>query len=112
MSRLKYLKGECAHCGGPIGFPADSIGSTSNCPHCGQPTELMLARPKEEPSLPRKTIVWTVITALILVVGLLGAIVALHIAEKRVRPKPGQAATVPAPPKNSAADPDPNDPVV
>jgi hypothetical protein len=113
MSRLKYLKGECAHCGGPIGFPADSIGTTANCPHCGQPTELMLARPKEEPSVPRKTLIWTVVTVLLLGLGLIGAIVALRIAEKRVPPKPEQAAeTGSVPATNSSADPDPNNPVV
>jgi len=112
MSRLKYLKGECAHCGGPIGFPADSIGSTADCPHCGQPTELTLARPKEEPSLPRKTIVWTVIAVLILGLGLVGAMVALHMAEKRVRPKPEQAAVPLTSATNSEPEPDANDPVV
>lgn len=111
MSRLKYLKGECAHCGGPIGFPADSIGTTANCPHCGQPTELMLARPEEEPSVPRKTIVWTVAAVLILGLGLAGAMVALHMAENRVRPKPEQA-TATAPPTNSEPPSEPNDPVV
>ena len=107
MSRLKYLKGECAHCGGPIGFPADSIGSTANCPHCAQPTELMLARPKDESSIPRKTIVWTVVAVLILSLGLVGAMVALHIAEKRVQPKPEQAVAT-----NSEPASDPNDAVV
>ena len=113
MSRLKYLKGECAHCGGPIGFPADSIGTTANCPHCGQPTELMLARPKEEPSVPRKTLIWTVVSVVILGLGLTGAIVALHIAQRRVPPKSEQAAeTSSVPGTNASADPDPTDPVV
>jgi hypothetical protein len=112
MSRLKYLKGECSHCGGPIGFPADSIGSTASCPHCSLPTELTLARPKDEPSLPSKTIVWTVAAVLILGLGLIAAMVALHMAEKRVRPKPEQAAMQVAAAPATNAEPAPEDPIV
>jgi len=43
MSLTRYLKGECSHCGGRIEFPADAIGATVDCPHCGKATELMLA---------------------------------------------------------------------
>src|SRR5882724_12931097 len=106
MSRLKYLKGECAHCGGPIGFPADSIGTTADCPHCGQQTELLPARPKEEATIPRKTIVWTIVAVVVLGLGLAGAIVALHLAEKRVPPKPEAVAVTvePAPDTNAQID--------
>ena len=82
MSETKYLKGECQPCGGHIEFPADAVGTTIECPHCGQPTELMLAAPPEEPTIPRSTLVWTAMTVLVLVVGLVGALVALKRAEK------------------------------
>ncbi|HSU53637.1 MAG TPA: FxLYD domain-containing protein [Candidatus Dormibacteraeota bacterium] len=91
MGKVKYLKGECSQCGGPLGFPADSVGTTSTCPHCGETTELMLAQPKEEPAIPRKTVIWTLIGVVILVVGLGGAIAALHLAQKRVARQKEQA---------------------
>jgi len=112
MSRLKYLKGECAHCGGPIGFPAESIGTVADCPHCGQPTELMLARPKDESSLPRKTIAWTVAAIVIPGLGLLAAMVALHMAQQRVRPNPEQVPIQSTPAPVTNAEPPPDDPVV
>src|SRR5947207_1581642 len=84
MSGIKYLKGECAHCAGHIEFPADSVGLTTDCPHCGKPTELLLAAPPEQPALSRRTIVWTSIAVLILGLGLVGALAALNLAKKRL----------------------------
>src|SRR6266446_10065891 len=81
MDRTKYLKGECSECGGHVEFPAEAAGTTIDCPHCGKPTELLLAAPPEEPSVPRMTIVWTVSAMLILGLGLAGALVALKHAE-------------------------------
>jgi hypothetical protein len=43
MSNHDFLKGECRHCAGHLEFPADAIGQTVPCPHCGQLTELALA---------------------------------------------------------------------
>lgn len=40
MSESKYLKCLCQNCNGPIEFPADGIGSSVHCPHCGQKTTL------------------------------------------------------------------------
>jgi hypothetical protein len=57
-------------------------GLASDCPHCGQQTDLLLAAPPEEPTLPRRTIVWAVIGIVILVMGLIGAIAALKRAER------------------------------
>src|ERR1041384_7114944 len=59
MNRTKYLKGECGQCGGHLEFPAEATGLTTDCPHCGKPTELLLARPREEPAVSRRVIVWT-----------------------------------------------------
>src|SRR5690349_9303917 len=87
MSRTKNLKGHCSHCNGLLEFPAESTGMTMDCPLCGQPTELLLARPVEEPTIPRATIVWTLIAVLILGGGLVGAIIALKRAERLVQKK-------------------------
>jgi len=87
MSRTKNLTGHCTHCGGLLEFPAESTGMTLDCPLCGQPTELLLARPVEEPTIPRSTIIWTLIAVLILGGGLVGAIIALKRAERLVQKK-------------------------
>jgi hypothetical protein len=79
---MKHLRGECQHCGGHLEFPAESIGLQAPCPHCGQQTELLLERPPEEPSLPRRVIVWTVAAILVLGLGLVGAVLALKRAER------------------------------
>jgi hypothetical protein len=49
MSTSDFVKGACRQCGGHIEFPANAAGRTINCPHCGQPTELV------SPNLPHKT---------------------------------------------------------
>jgi hypothetical protein len=91
MSQIKYLKGECTECGGHIEFPADSAGLTIECPHCGKSTELFLATPKPEPSVPLKTIIWTGIAILVLIAGLAAAFMGLSRAQRlaaRQQPKP------------------------
>ena len=110
MNRTKYLKGECSHCGGHLEFPAEAIGMPTDCPHCGNQTELMLTRPPEEPSVPRKAIVWAVMALLILGLGLGGAFAALKRAQRMAaaRQKERAAATAPAvtnlaPPEDPAA---------
>ncbi len=40
MSEPRFLKCNCAHCGGHLEFPEHGIGMEINCPHCGQPTVL------------------------------------------------------------------------
>jgi hypothetical protein len=84
MDKTKYLKGECMHCGGHLEFPALNAGMVADCPHCGQATELLLASPPEEPTIPTKTLVWTSIAAVVLILGLAGTMYALHLAKKRV----------------------------
>jgi hypothetical protein len=44
-----YLKCSCKSCGGRIEFPATGEGATVNCPHCGQPTRLLLDEPAKKP---------------------------------------------------------------
>jgi len=78
MSQTKYLIGECQNCGGPIRFAAESIGSATDCPLCGQRTDLLLATPKSERVVPTKTIVLTIIAVVILIGGLVAAIIAVN----------------------------------
>src|SRR5258706_738107 len=83
MSQIKHLKGNCSHCSGPIEFPADALGMTVDCPHCGQQTELTLPPPDTAgSSIPTKGIIWAVIAAIILGGGLIGALIALKKAER------------------------------
>ena len=60
----------------------------------------MLERPPEEPSLPRRVIVWTVAAIIVLALGLVGAMLALKRAErwaaKQKQERGAPAATAPA----------------
>src|SRR2546423_130538 len=84
MNRTKYLKGECQHCGGRLEISAGTNGMTGDCPHRGKPTELLLQAPKLEPTLPRKTIVWTLVAVLVLALGLAASLVAVKRAKRLV----------------------------
>jgi hypothetical protein len=107
MNQTKYLKGECQHCHGHIEFPAESAGLTTTCPHCGKQTDLLLATPKDEPTIPRATIVYTVIAVLILAAGLTGAMVALKMAQRKIpHKKDGTIAQAPVAPANVTPNPD------
>ena len=102
MNKTKLLKGECQHCGGRLEFPAEMAGLTADCPHCGQATELLLARPPEEQIVPRRTVVWAIIGIVILGLGLAGAIVALKRAERWAARQKRQVEA--APPAESTAN--------
>ncbi len=104
MNRTKYLKGECSECGGHVEFPVEAAGMTIDCPHCGKPTELLLAAPPEEPSVPRMTIVWTLVAVLVLALGLAGALAALNRAQKWAMRQKQQAATRGPAPRSIDAD--------
>lgn len=96
MNRTKFLKGECQHCGGHLEFPAEMAGLPADCPHCGQQTDLLLAPPPQEPTVPRRTIIWAVIGMVILGLGLVGALAALKRAERwATRQKQRSQATLP-----------------
>jgi hypothetical protein len=82
MPGTKYLKGECAHCGGHLEFPAEAAGMTADCPHCGKETELLLAAPKDEGGIPARIIVWTIVAVLVLGAGLGAAMYALKRAQR------------------------------
>jgi hypothetical protein len=76
------------------------------CPHCGQMTELMLAVPPQEPLVPRKVILWTLVALLILGLGLAGTLLALDQAKKlavrQKQPVPAQSVGA-AKPEDPAA---------
>jgi hypothetical protein len=110
MNQTKYLKGECQHCHGHIEFPAESAGLTTTCPHCGKQTELLLALPKEEPTIPRATIIYTIIAIVILGAGLAGAIVALKMAQRKIVHKK-DAGVSQASPAVTNATAEPDDPI-
>ena len=79
----KDLRGECQQCGGAFNFPAESTGMTADCPHCGQPTELLLALPPDTKSpASTKAILYTVLALLIMIGGLIGTVMALKRAER------------------------------
>jgi len=77
----KRLQGPCQHCGNTILFVAEAIGTSSACPHCGKMTELTLERPPEEPMIPRRMIVYGLLTVLILLFGLFASFYALKRAQ-------------------------------
>jgi hypothetical protein len=93
MSQTKSLRGECQHCGEPLQFAAEAVGLTADCPHCGQPTDLLLAVPRTEPTVPMKTIIFTVIAILILVGGLIAAMVAVKRLQREAEQRRGAVAT-------------------
>lgn len=83
MSTIKNLQGECQQCGRLIEFHPESAGTSAECPHCGQFTELLLVVPEESSSPGRtKAVVFTILAVVILLGGLIGALVALKRAQR------------------------------
>ena len=81
MKQTKRLRGICTECGSPIEFPAEMIGGTAQCLRCRKQTQLLLASPPREPSVPRKAVIWTVVTVAILVLGAILLMVGLKRLE-------------------------------
>jgi hypothetical protein len=96
----KFLNGECRECGGQLEFPAEAVGTTADCPHCGKPTELLLAAPPHERTLPVRTIIYTALAILILGGGLVAAIIALKRAERMTGRNSATPTAAPAAPVN------------
>ncbi|MBP9901863.1 MAG: FxLYD domain-containing protein [Verrucomicrobia bacterium] len=83
MIKIKNLSGACQHCGRAIEFRAETAGMTADCPHCGQPTELLLALPPDSNTPARtKAILFTIVALVILIGGLIGTVLALKRAER------------------------------
>ncbi len=100
MSRTKQIKGECQHCGGHLEFPAEGIGLTATCPHCGNETELQLATPKHEPLVRTRTWIYLVLTILIAVGGVGAVIIKLKREEKIIAQKKEAQAKLSVTPTN------------
>jgi hypothetical protein len=94
MSEKKFLKCNCNQCGGHIEFPADGIGMTIPCPHCGWQTELTLSPPEEASAHPLRSRKWMIAGAAILVLGVAGTLSALWLAQKLTRNPRAQPPTM------------------
>jgi hypothetical protein len=101
MNPTKRLTGVCSECGGPIEFAAELVGTMTQCPRCRKQTELTLAAPPDEPALPRKVIVITVVAVVILVLALIVTVVGLKHFEKLAARQKDRAAA-PAGAKDTA----------
>jgi hypothetical protein len=106
MSKTKYLKGACQHCGGHLEYQADHIGMVVPCPHCHQETELSLLQAPDEPALPLRALVWTGIAVLILGFGLVAAVVGLKRAQHWAETRRHQAVAVTNAPIPAEPEPD------
>jgi len=93
MTRIKQLRGECQHCGGSVEFIADRIGLMAECPHCRAQTELLLPALPDEPMVPRKVVVWTAVSVVILGLGFVGSVMALKRAQRLAAGQRRPAAT-------------------
>jgi hypothetical protein len=111
MAHIKYLKCCCLHCQGNIEFPADAIGATIDCPHCGAKTELYLPEPVSTDSSSKKPLVVAIFGLLIVGVGLAAAFSALNTAKKMALKKQeaARAAAAPAHPPGPPQPPPPKD---
>jgi hypothetical protein len=93
MNRSKRLTGVCSECGGSIEFMAELIGTMTQCPRCRKQTELTLAVPAEEPAVPRRIIVLTVVAIVVLVLALIVTVVGLkHYSKLAVHQRERAAA--------------------
>jgi hypothetical protein len=86
MPETIFLKCACESCGGRIEFPADGIGSTVPCPHCGWHTELKLENPVAQTAPSSRNLKWIIAGAAILCVGFV-AIVAILVTARRMMEK-------------------------
>ena len=93
MPGNKNLKGECQRCGAYLEFPAERIGLTALCRHCRQETELVLAAPPQEPLIPRRVVVWTLVTVLLMLAALIALLTGLkHLERRAVEQRPRSVA--------------------
>ncbi|MGO8676730.1 MAG: hypothetical protein ACLQVX_12765 [Limisphaerales bacterium] len=97
MTPTKHLKGLCTHCRLPLEFPAQSIGLTSQCPHCGRPTELLLAPPPADASTSRRIIVWTAAGVLAVALGVGAPLIGLKLLQKKLAERGTNQPAAPIP---------------
>ena len=91
MNHTKRLQGACSECGGSIEFPAELVGTMTQCPRCGKQTELLLPAPPDDSAVPRKAIIWTVIAIVILALGVIVPVAGLKHFEKLAARQKGQS---------------------
>ncbi len=91
MSTSNFLKGECQQCRGHIRFLDDALGSTTNCPHCGQPTELVANLVAPPAPRPRRWWLGVIIGVIIAVVFFAAGFASAIFWKNR----PANAATAP-----------------
>lgn len=108
MSATKFLRGDCQHCGGHLEFPAEAAGTSAECPHCHQSTELFISTGEDDVTANKaktKTIIFIALACLILIGGLVGAMMALKRAKRMAGSRQAQApaATNATPPNPFAA---------
>ena len=82
MNQKKNIKGNCQQCGGPFDFPVEGVGQTVDCPHCGRPTELLLATPRATSAVSTRQIGYVIVAITILIGGLVGTMIALKRAQR------------------------------
>jgi len=88
MASSKTVPGRCKHCGALFEVPAEAIGMATECPHCHQQTEVLLAVSVSiDAGVSRKMVIWTVVGILVLVSALIAAIFAVHMARKLMEEK-------------------------
>lgn len=93
MSATKFLRGECQHCGGHLEFPVEAAGTSAECPHCHQSTELFISTGDDHVTANKaktKTIIFIALACLILIGGLIGAMIALKRAKRMVERREGE----------------------
>src|ERR1039458_800228 len=91
MNHTKRLEGACSECGGSIEFPAELVGTLTQCPRRGEQTEMLLPAPPDESSVPRKAIVWTIVAIVILALGVIVPVAGLKHFEKLAARQKGQS---------------------
>jgi len=82
MESKKKLPGKCSHCGECFEFSVEALGTSGECPFCGEQTKMILTLPNQEPDASRKMILWTVTGIAILVALFLAALFAVHLARQ------------------------------
>jgi len=90
MTMVKTVPGQCEHCGAQFEVPAETIGMATECPHCHQQTEVLLAVGTAGDEDSRKVMMWSVVGIVFLVVALIAAIFAVHLAKKLMEEKKAQ----------------------
>ena len=98
----KYFKCTCAHCGGHLEYPAEGVGQTIPCPHCHQPTELILELPEMASVHSGRSLKWMVAGIVILLIGIVGVVGAFSVARhyrEKVQTRRAVAAPIPRAPR-------------